>query len=63
MLVDEKDGNVFPLLGELVEGGFDGRRLGLVIDDEEVLLIIRRRCDVLTTDDISFSLFESRRAS
>lgn len=42
MLVDEHYSNVFSLLRESVEGLVDGRLLGLRIDNEKVLLGIRR---------------------
>lgn len=53
MLVDEHDGNVLPLLGELVESGLDDGRLGLLIDNDEVLLVVRRRSNVLFAIDVS----------
>lgn len=53
MLVDEQDGNVLPLLGELVERGLDSGRLGLAVNDKEVLLVVRRRCDMLIAGKVS----------
>jgi hypothetical protein len=47
VLVDEQDGDVLALLGELVESGFDGRVFRLCVDDEEVLLAVRRLRHVL----------------
>lgn len=47
MLVDEQNGNVLALRGEAIESGLDGRRLGLCVDNEKVLLAIRRLGDVL----------------
>lgn len=47
MLVDENDGNVFALLRERVEGSLDGSVVRLAVDDEEVLLVVGRRGDVL----------------
>lgn len=47
MLVDEQNGNVLALGGEAIEGGLDGRRLGLCVDDEKVLLAVGRLGDVL----------------
>lgn len=38
MLVDQDDANVLSLRREPIEGGLDGRRVGLAVDDEEVLL-------------------------
>lgn len=38
MLVNQEHSNVFPLLGEVLEGPFDLRGLGLGINDEEVSL-------------------------
>ena len=38
VLVDEENGNVLALLGEAVKGLLDGVCLGLVVDDEVVLL-------------------------
>lgn len=42
MLVDKQNGNVLALAGELVKGSFDGRGFRLGIDDQEVLLAVRR---------------------
>lgn len=47
MLVDQDDADVLALRGEALEGGLDGRRLRLVIDDQEVLLRVGRVRDVL----------------
>ena len=47
MLVDQDDGNVFALGGEIVEGLLNSRVLGFVIDHQEILLRIRRLGDVL----------------
>jgi hypothetical protein len=47
VLVDQEDSNVLALGSELVEGGLDGRVLGLGVDDEEVLLAVWRLCNVL----------------
>jgi len=47
VLVDEDNGNVLALLGESVKGTFDRGVLRLGIDDEEVLLRVWRRGDVL----------------
>lgn len=47
VLVDQQNCNVLALLRELVEGSLDGRVLGLCVDDEEVLLAVRRLRDVL----------------
>lgn len=38
MLVNQEHSNVFPLLGEVLEGLFDLRGLGLGINDKEVSL-------------------------
>lgn len=38
MLVNQEHGNVFPLLGEVLEGPFDLRGLGFGINDKEVSL-------------------------
>jgi hypothetical protein len=38
MLVYQYDADVLPLGGKALEGGFDGRIVGLVVDNEEVLL-------------------------
>lgn len=50
MLVDEENGNVLALLGEAVKGLFDGVRLGLVVDNEVVLLRVRRVGNVLYSE-------------
>jgi hypothetical protein len=42
MLVNQKHSNVFPLLGEVLEGPFDFGRLGLGIYHKEVSLRFRR---------------------
>lgn len=47
MLIDEQDGYVFAVTGIAVEGGFDGGGFRFGIDDEEVLLCVRRLCYVL----------------
>ena len=47
MLVDQDDGNVFALGGEVVERLLNSRVLGLVIDHQEILLGIRRLGDML----------------
>lgn len=50
MLVDEDNGNVLAFLGEAVKGLLDGVSLGLVVDDEVVLLSIRRVGDMLHSE-------------
>lgn len=47
MLVDQHDGNIFALGGEVVERLLNSRVLGLVIDHQEILLRIRRLGDML----------------
>jgi hypothetical protein len=47
VLVDQQHGNVFPLLGEVLEGFLDSRCFGLGIDDEEVSLGVWAVCDML----------------
>lgn len=47
VLVDKQNGDVLALGGELVECGFDGRVLRLCVHDEEVLLCVWSRGDVL----------------
>lgn len=47
MLVDKDDANILALLGKGLECCLDGRRLGLGVDDEEVLLRVGRACYVL----------------
>jgi len=47
VLVDEQNGNVLALVGELLEGGLDGRVVGFGVHDEEVLLAVGRVGDVL----------------
>lgn len=47
MLVDQDDGNVFALGGEVVERLLNSRVLGLIIDHQEILLGIRRLGDML----------------
>jgi hypothetical protein len=48
MLVYEDDANVFPLSGKLVKGSLDRGRVCLGVHDEEVLLGIGRRRNVLS---------------
>lgn len=48
MLVDEEDGNVFPVLCIAVECLLDLGVLGLCVDDEKVLLGVWWCCDVLS---------------
>jgi hypothetical protein len=50
VLVDEDNGNVLAFLGEAVKGLLDGVSLGLVVDDEVVLLSIRRVGDMLHSE-------------
>ncbi len=47
MLIQEEDGNVLPLLREIVKRLLNGRHLGLRVDDQEVFLSVRRLSDVL----------------
>lgn len=47
MLVDQKNTNILPLAGELVESTLDGRDLGLLVHDEVVLLTVWGVGDVL----------------
>jgi hypothetical protein len=47
VLVDQQDGDILALRGEVVECRFDGRGLGLGVDDEKVLLAVRWLRDVL----------------
>lgn len=47
MLVNQHNPYVLPLGGELVKGGFDGRIVGLVVHNKEVLLRVWRSRDVL----------------
>lgn len=48
MLVDQQNANVLPLRREALEGRLDGRVVGLGVDDQEVLLGVRGRGDVLS---------------
>jgi hypothetical protein len=47
VLIDEQDGDILALLGELVERGFDGCVLRLCVHNEEVLLGVWGLRDVL----------------
>jgi hypothetical protein len=47
VLVDQQDGDILALRGEVVECRFDGCGLGLGVDDEKVLLAVRWLRDVL----------------
>lgn len=48
VLVDQQRGNIFPLLGEVLEGLLDRRRFGLGVNDKEIPLGVRAICDVLS---------------
>ena len=52
MLVDEKYGDVFPLLREALKGRFYGGVIGLLVDDEKVLLRVWRWIDVLRSESV-----------
>jgi hypothetical protein len=58
VLVDEDNGNVLAFLGEAVKGLFDGVSLGLVVDDEVVLLSIRRVGNMLYSEVRGLSRIE-----
>jgi len=47
MLIDQENSNILSLAREAREGGLDRCGLGLGVDDEEVLLGIWRRGDML----------------
>lgn len=47
MLVDKKDRDIFAVVSETIEGLFDGWVVGFGIHDQEVLLCVRRLCDML----------------
>lgn len=47
MLVNEHNGNILPLPGELVKRLFDRRVVGFAVDDEVVLLRLGGFGDVL----------------
>lgn len=47
MLVDQDDANVLSILGKSVKRRFDGRRVRLVVHDEEVLFGVGASSDVL----------------
>lgn len=49
MLVDKHNANVLSLIGEPVEGSLNGSGVCLVVDNEEVLLRIGARGDVLVS--------------
>lgn len=49
VLVDQQHGNIFPLLGEVLEGLLDRRRFGLGVNDKEIPLGVRAICDVTDT--------------
>jgi hypothetical protein len=59
MLIYEDDANVLPLGGELVKGAFDGRGLGLLVDDEVVLLTVGRVRDVLCSPLVAVQLLHA----
>lgn len=47
MLIDQQDSNIFPFLRKVLECFFNGRVLGLAVDNEEVPLGVRGSCDML----------------
>ena len=47
MLIYKQNTDVLSLLGELLKGAFDGGDFGLLVDDEIVLLAVRRVGDML----------------
>lgn len=47
MLIYEEYRDIFAVMSKSIECLFDGRVLGLGIDDEEILLRIRWLCNVL----------------
>jgi hypothetical protein len=53
MLINEHNGDVLPLIGEIVEGGFYGRGFCFCVDDEKVLLGIWWGCYVLYKSVVS----------
>lgn len=55
MLVDEYNGNILPLLCEAVKRALNGRVVRLAVYDEEVLLRVRGRGDVLFGSPLSVS--------
>ena len=59
MLIDKHNRDILPLARELVKGALDGGVLGFGVDDEVVLLRVRRVRDVLARSlmSVSFSLF------
>lgn len=42
VLIDEKDGDIFAVMSEAIEGLFDGRVVGFGVYDKEILLCVRR---------------------
>ena len=60
MLVDEDDADVLPRLGERLEGALDGRRLGLVVNNEKVLLRLCAGCDMLFEKRVSSAWYRPR---
>lgn len=59
MLVDKQNGNVLALVGEAIKGGFDGRRLGLAVHNQKVLLAIWRLGNVLYHLSVFYSIATS----
>lgn len=53
MLVNKKDSDVFPLLGEPVKCLLYSLVFGFGVHDKEVLLCIRRLCDMLRSKMLS----------
>lgn len=54
MLIYEQNSYIFPLIGEVVEGGLDSSSIRFGIDDEEVLLGVWRSCYVLYVARVSY---------
>ena len=52
VLVDQHNRDVLPLFGELIKRPFDRARFRLMVDDEVVLLAVRRVGDVLDAEAV-----------
>ena len=57
MLVDKYDSNIVSFVSKVGKSLLDGRILRFRIDHKEILLGLRRRCDVLRR---GYSAFDSR---
>lgn len=59
MLIYKQNGDILPILCISVKGLLDRRGLGLRVDNEEILLRVRRLGDVLMRKSVDFLVLEA----